>query len=313
MTSRAAAIAVSTAAARTSAAARASAWAMRSSAMRRRRASDCSRSRAACAASRSASALAWATIAWASLDRLAFLTLIIGQQPLRFLAQSPRFFELVPDANRALVESAGYRTARRLPHKGDKDHQREEHPEMVIVQQFAHQRACPARTLSTAAVSCAGSARRRSASQRPPARHRAAIPRTSASACCFVSAMRRSASSICWASAAANARWRSPLGGEPVGRLLDRRLGLRPRLRHRALKGSVGRLRFGLQPRGARQIVFAALPARLDRGRQLRQPDPRHQDVEDDERDREPEQLRREVGTSSCGISGHPCLAGPSR
>ena len=84
------------------------------------------------------------------------------------------------------------------------------------------------------------------------------------------------------------------VGGEPVGRFLDRRLSLGPRLRHCPLKRSVGRLRLGFQLGGARQILLAPMPAGVYRGRHPRQPDPRHQDVEDDKRDREPEQLRRE-------------------
>ena len=67
-------------------------------------------------------------------------------------------------------------------------------------------------------------------------------------------------------------------GGEPVGGFLHRRLGLRPRLRHCPLKRGVGCLRLGFQPGGARQIVFAPLPAGVDRRRQPRQPDPRHQE-----------------------------------
>ena len=70
--------------------------------------------------------------------RLVFPTPIIGQQMFCFVAQLAGLVEFVADADRALVECAGDRAGGRLPDQGDQDHQRDQHPEMVIVQQLAH-------------------------------------------------------------------------------------------------------------------------------------------------------------------------------
>ena len=142
--------------------------------------------------------------------RLAFLTPIIGQQLFCFLAQPARLVEFVADADRALVECAGDRAgspasrprrsgspARSAPRNGDRAAARSS-------------AACPGENVvDRRGQPRLARARRRSAFRRPTGRHRPRCRAPRRAPAALVAAMRRSASSICWASAAARARWRS--------------------------------------------------------------------------------------------------------
>ena len=210
--------------------------------------SDCSRSRAACAAMRSASARAWATIASASAAASRCFSLIVGEQLLGLLAQSARLVELGADARRRAASSApvieagspasrpGRRRSR--PRSGPRIRRRRE-----MLHHAARPRQAARRPPRPASRGIGRGAGQLFDDARPTS---TAMPRTSASACSLVAAMRRSAAAICAASGRQGALALGRVGGEPLGGFLERRLRLGAGLGERLLIGRARRLGLGL-------------------------------------------------------------------
>src|SRR5258708_694882 len=83
-------------------------------------------------------------------------------------------------------------------------------------------------------------------------------------------------------------------GAEPLAGLLHRQLRLVARVGERLLIGGDDRLGLGLHLASLVEIAFDAIAALVDDLLDPRQRQPRHQQIEDDEEDGEPEDLRRE-------------------